>query len=57
MKCFFWVVSYTFAWNGAYVITPNDPSWYISIKDSSDGPIKQFKVISPYILYGSLGVI
>ena len=57
LKCFFQVIIYTFARNGAPVVAPTDPEWFIDITENSDNTSQTVQTISAYTPYKSLGTI
>ena len=57
LKCFFQVINYRFSQNGAPLVAPTDPEWFINITDKSDGSSQTVQAISAYTPYKSLGTI
>ena len=55
LKCFFQVITATLLQTGAPVIAAHDKSWYIDIVDKTENSTQKMQVMSPYVLYKSLG--
>ena len=48
LKCFFQVITTSFAQNGAPIIAAHDKSWYIDIVDRTDNSTQRVKALSAY---------